>query len=73
MTTVVRRRGESLESLLKRFRKAVNKSKILSTVRKKRYHVTRGELARMKKRKGIQRARRRARRKAARLNRRRRR
>ncbi|MFH1927581.1 MAG: 30S ribosomal protein S21 [Chloroflexota bacterium] len=70
--TVVRRRGESMESLLKRFRKSVSKNKILSTVRKKRYHITRGERARIKKRKGIQRARRRALKKAARLNRRRR-
>lgn len=70
--TVTRRHGESLESLLKRFRKSVNKSGILSTVRRKRYHITRGERTRIKKRKGIQRVRRRARRKAARLNRRRR-
>ena len=65
--TVVSREGESFEMLLKRFRKSVNRAAILSTVRRNRYHVTRGELERIKKRKGIQRARRRARRKAARL------
>jgi len=69
VTTVVRKPNESLDNLLKRFRKSVNKSGTLSAVRKKRWYVSRGELSRMKKRKGIQRARRRQRRKERRAHR----
>lgn len=67
MTTVVRRKGESIEALLKRFRKAMNREKTLTAVRRKRWYISKGERERLKKRKGIQRARRRARRKRARL------
>ena len=70
MTTVMRRDGESFDNMLKRFRKGVTRDKVLSTLRRNRFHVTKGELERMKKRKGIQRARRRARRKASRMDRR---
>jgi small subunit ribosomal protein S21 len=73
LTTVVRRRGESIEGLLKRFRKAVNREKTMTAVRRKRWQISKGERERLKKRKGIQRARRRERRKLARLARRRRR
>ncbi len=45
--------------LLKRFRKIVAKSGILSTVRRKRWHVSRSELRRIQKKKAIRRARRR--------------
>lgn len=58
MTTVVSRSGESAESLLKRFRKEVIKSGILSDARKKRWHVSKSEKRRIAKRKAIRRARR---------------
>jgi len=38
MTTVVRRDGESIEGLIKRFRKAVQGEKILSIVRRRRFY-----------------------------------
>ena len=69
MTTVVRKSNESLDNLLKRFRKSLNKSGTLSAVRRKRWHVSRGELSRLKKRKGIQRARRKQHRKESRARR----
>jgi len=40
MTVVVLRNGETQDSLLKRFRKKVVKSGILSTVRRKRWFVS---------------------------------
>jgi len=51
------RQGESVDSLLKRFRKSVTASGILGQLRRKRWHVSKGELSRMKKKKGIRRAR----------------
>jgi small subunit ribosomal protein S21 len=66
MTTVKLRRGESQESLLKRFRKEVGKARILSAVRKKRWFVSKSELRRKKKKQGI----RKAKRKLARMRRR---
>ncbi len=57
--TVVIRSGESQESLLKRFRKEVADSRILSTYRKKRWFVSKSE----EKRKARQRAARKAHRK----------
>jgi len=68
MTIVKLRPGESSESLIKRFRKKVSKDRIFSDLKKRRYFVTKGELARIAKRKGIQKARKRQRR-AARRNR----
>jgi len=50
--------GESQDQLLKRFRKSVAKSGILSTVRRKRWHVSKSELRRIQKKKAIRRARR---------------
>ncbi|MGQ9584874.1 MAG: 30S ribosomal protein S21 [Anaerolineae bacterium] len=58
MTTVVSRPNESGESLLKRFRKQVTKSGILSDARKKRWYVSKSEKRRIEKRKAIRRARR---------------
>jgi len=58
MTTVKLGRGESQESLLKRFRKDVGKARILSAVRKKRWFVSRSELRRKAKRQGIRKAKR---------------
>ncbi|MFH1929628.1 MAG: 30S ribosomal protein S21 [Chloroflexota bacterium] len=51
------RQGESVDSLLKRFRKSVTSSGILGQLRQKRWHVSKGELSRMQKKKGIRRAR----------------
>ena len=59
MTTVVIQPGESQEQLLKRVRKIVAKSGILSSVRRKRWHVSKSELRRIQKKKAIRRARRR--------------
>lgn len=55
MTQVVRRPGESFESLLKRFRKKVAKSRILSEARKHRYFVSDSEKRRIALRKAIRR------------------
>jgi small subunit ribosomal protein S21 len=62
MTMVARRPGESFESMLKRFRKKVARARIKSELKKRRYHVTKGEKERAAKRKGERRARRRRRR-----------
>ena len=58
MTTVNLRPNESADSLLKRFRKKVAKSGILSTVRRKRWFVSKSELRRIQKKKAIRRIRR---------------
>jgi small subunit ribosomal protein S21 len=58
MTTVISRSGESPESLLKRFRKEVTNSGVLSDARKKRWYVSRSEQRRIEKRKAIRRVRR---------------
>ncbi len=62
MPTVVLRPNESQEQLLKRFRKKVVKSGVLSVVRRKRWYVSKSELRRMEKKKAIRRMRRRQRR-----------
>jgi small subunit ribosomal protein S21 len=61
MTFVIIRKGESFESLMRRFRKRVNQDRIKTELRKRRYFVTKGERDRIAKRKGIQRAQRRRR------------
>jgi ribosomal protein S21 len=43
LATVVLRPGESQEQLLKRFRKEVQKARILSTARKRRYYTSNSE------------------------------
>jgi len=58
LASVVLRPNESQEQLLKRFRKQVAKSGILSTVRRKRWYVSKSELRRIQKKKAIRRARR---------------
>jgi small subunit ribosomal protein S21 len=55
------RPNESQDALLKRFRKKVAKSGILSTVRRKRWFVSKSELRRIQKKKSIRRIRRRQR------------
>ena len=59
MTRVEVRDGESPESLLKRFRKRVTQDGILSTVKKKRFFVSKSEQRRIAHRKAIRRERRR--------------
>jgi small subunit ribosomal protein S21 len=68
MTKVYRRDGESIENLLKRFRKRVTRDRILSDVKKKRYFVSDSE----KRRLALRKAKRRERRRKWRLERRRR-
>lgn len=55
------RPGESQQSLLKRFRKKVARSKVLSTVRKKRWFVSDSEERRIAKQKAIRKQQRRVR------------
>jgi small subunit ribosomal protein S21 len=59
LTTVTLRPNESQEQLLRRFRKKVAKSGILSTVRRKRWFVSKSELRRINKKKAIRRLKRR--------------
>ena len=59
MTTVFKISNESDESLLRRFRKKVTKAGVMSSVRRKRWHISKSELRRMQKKKAIRRARRR--------------
>ena len=59
MTTVVIRQNESQDQLLKRFRKKVVKSGVLSTVRRKRWFISKSELRRVEKKKAIRRLKRR--------------
>ncbi|MGA9532037.1 MAG: 30S ribosomal protein S21 [Anaerolineales bacterium] len=61
MAKVVLRPNESQEALLKRFRKKVAKSGVLSTVRRKRWFVSKSELRRIQRKKAIRRLRRRQR------------
>ncbi|MBU0512985.1 MAG: 30S ribosomal protein S21 [Chloroflexi bacterium] len=53
--TVESRPNESPEQLLRRFRKKVAKSGVLSTVRRKRWFVSKSELRRIQKKKAIRR------------------
>jgi len=59
MTSVVIRQNESQDQLLKRFRKKVVKSGILSTVRRKRWFISKSELRRVEKKKAVRRLKRR--------------
>ncbi len=59
MAVVKIRPNESQEQLLKRFRKKVVKSGVLSTVRNKRWFVSRTEQRRLEKKKAIRRLKRR--------------
>ena len=61
MATVILRPNESQDALLRRFRKKVAKSGILSTVRRKRWFVSKSELRRIQKKKSIPRLKRRQR------------
>ncbi len=57
MANVELRSGESQEQLLKRFRKEVTKSRVLSTARKKRWFTPPSEVRRIKKQKAVRKAR----------------
>lgn len=61
MPKVELRQGESQEALLRRFRKNVVKSQVLSSARRKRWHISKSELKRIKMKKALRRARRRER------------
>jgi small subunit ribosomal protein S21 len=61
VATVVLRPNESQDQLLRRFRKKVAKSGILSTVRRKRWFVSKSELRRIQRKKAIRRLKRRQR------------
>jgi small subunit ribosomal protein S21 len=60
LASVNLRNGESQDSLLKRFRKKIVKSGILSTIRDKRWFVSKSETRRMDKKKAIRRIKRKA-------------
>jgi small subunit ribosomal protein S21 len=51
------RSNESQEQLLRRFNKAVIKSKVLADVRRKRWFVSKSELDRIEKKKAVRRQR----------------
>lgn len=57
MPKVELRSNETQEQLLRRFRKSVMKSKVLSDVRRKRWHIPKSELERIKKKKALRRMR----------------
>ncbi len=58
MTTVHLKSDESAESLIRRFRKKVQHSGILSEVRRRRHFVSKSEQRRLAQRKAVRRARR---------------
>lgn len=62
MPSVEREPGESLESLLKRFRRELSHSGQLRDYRRKQYHISKSELKRDKMRRAVRRARRKMRR-----------
>ncbi len=59
MPVVVLRPNESSDSLMKRFRKKVVKSGVLSTLRRKRWFISKSENRRVEKKKAIRRIKRR--------------
>ncbi|MBN1285479.1 MAG: 30S ribosomal protein S21 [Anaerolineae bacterium] len=62
MPYVELRSNESQDQLLKRFRKEVTKAGVLTTIRRKRWFVSKSEARRLAKKKAIRRMRRRQRR-----------
>lgn len=55
LARVVLRPNESQEQLLRRFRKQVVKGGVLSTIRRKRWFISKSELRRIEKKKAIRR------------------
>jgi small subunit ribosomal protein S21 len=66
MATVTLQPGESQEGLLKRFRRKVVESQILSICRQKRWFVSKGELRRKQKKRAARKLARRVRQRQAR-------
>jgi len=62
VATIYARTDESQDSLLRRFRKEVTRSGVLTTLRKKRWYVSKSEARRRAKKKAIRKARQRDRR-----------
>ena len=62
MARVVLKEGESQDKLLRRFRKKVIRSGVMSEVRKRRWFVSKNEQRRMDAKKAIRRQKKRARR-----------
>ena len=62
LAKVVLREGESQDKLLRRFRKKVTRSGVMSEVRKRRWFVSKNEQRRMEDKKAIRRHKKRARR-----------
>ena len=62
MVRVEKRSGENEAQMFRRFRKRIMRSQLLSTVRKKRWFISKGEQRRIDQKKGIQRAQKRLRR-----------
>jgi len=60
LTVVNLRNNESQDQLLKRFRKKIVKNGVLSTVRRKRWFVSKSEQRRMDQKKAIRRYKRRS-------------
>ena len=58
MVSVELRPNESQDQLLRRFRKKVTKSGVMSTVRRKRWFISKSELRRIEKKKAVRRLRR---------------
>jgi small subunit ribosomal protein S21 len=56
LVRIEKRPGENEAQMFRRFRKRVMRSQLLSTVRKKRWFVSKGEQRRIDQKKGIQRA-----------------
>ena len=61
MVKVELRPNESQQQLLKRFRKKVSRSRVLSDVRRKRWFISKSELKRINKKKAIRKQKRRQR------------
>ena len=61
MSKVVLRSGESQQQLLRRFRKKVIRSGVMSEVRKRRWFVSKNEQRRMEKKKAVRKQKKRAR------------
>jgi len=57
LVSVELRSNEGQEQLLRRFRKKVAKSGVMSTVRRKRWFVSKSELRRIQKKKAMRRVR----------------
>lgn len=63
MARVILREGESQQQLLRRFRKKIIRSGVMSEVRKRRWFVSRSEQRRMDEKKAIRRIKKRERKK----------